>query len=234
MVTVRHTLLLVLMQQAGPSLGLSLRRFIQKVTLGGMIRSSNSSSSKPTTTPSVQGYIPDGLTPREYAQLKEKEAKREAKRDYGAWGPRFAASSEAPDGDWMTMPHLWTQGIPSNFGGTAKQQSAVQQKRRQQRNAQLVAFFLALTVVHTISWSVATAIVRQNTVKMLLLNRKHCLSWVAGNTLLAVLLTQGVAQRFLEAMHRRHLCSRRLTLIATCLVALLWNLTWNAFVFLPF
>lgn len=61
----------------------------------------------------VVGYVPDGLTPEQYAKIKKEELDKKKKMDYGAWGPRFSKSGR-PDGDWMVIPSLWTSGFASN------------------------------------------------------------------------------------------------------------------------
>jgi hypothetical protein len=55
-------------------------------------------------------YVPSGLTAEEYRQLKEKEAEKLRKMDFGAWGPRFKRSNR-PDGDWLLQPKLWRMGF---------------------------------------------------------------------------------------------------------------------------
>lgn len=61
------------------------------------------------------GYVPSGLTPQEYQKLKQKEAREQASKDFGAWGPRFHRSNR-PDGDWFLMKSLWTGGFDPNNG----------------------------------------------------------------------------------------------------------------------
>jgi hypothetical protein len=56
-----------------------------------------------------QPYVPSGMTLEEYQALKQKETLDESKKNYGAWGPRFARSSR-PEGDWMVLSRLWTHG----------------------------------------------------------------------------------------------------------------------------
>ena len=83
-----------------------------------------------TSTSSLQGssggkYVPDGLTPEEYSQIKKREQEKMAKMDFGAFGPRFRKSAP-PEGDWLLMRSLWTNGFASNnpsnragsFGGS--------------------------------------------------------------------------------------------------------------------
>ena len=55
-------------------------------------------------------YVPAGLSQEEYAKLKKKESDEISKKNFGAWGPRFK-QTDTPDGDWMVMPSLWTNGI---------------------------------------------------------------------------------------------------------------------------
>ncbi|KAL3939479.1 MAG: hypothetical protein SGBAC_005808 [Bacillariaceae sp.] len=68
----------------------------------------NNKNKNAPTSPATQ-YIPSGMTLKEYNQLKQTELDAESAKNYGAWGPRFARSSR-PNGDWMAMPQLWTQG----------------------------------------------------------------------------------------------------------------------------
>jgi len=55
-------------------------------------------------------YIPSGLSAEQYARIKKEEDDKRKKMDFAAWGPRFKRS-EAPIGDWMVMPSLWTNGF---------------------------------------------------------------------------------------------------------------------------
>ena len=63
-------------------------------------------------------YVPSGLSTEEYAKIKKKEADRLKKLNYGAWGPRFKRS-DVPDGDWMVMPSLWTNGFNAQPRGSS-------------------------------------------------------------------------------------------------------------------
>ena len=58
-------------------------------------------------------YVPDGLTPEEYSQIKKKEREKIAKMDFGAFGPRFRKDVR-PRGDWFLMSSLWTTGFQTN------------------------------------------------------------------------------------------------------------------------
>lgn len=55
-------------------------------------------------------YVPSGLTEEEYNRIKDTEAERVSKLNYGAWGPRFKPSG-TPNGDWFVVPQLWTSGF---------------------------------------------------------------------------------------------------------------------------
>ena len=63
--------------------------------------------------PQQSAYVPDGLSEKEYMDIKQKEADAQAKLNYGAWGPRFN-KSERPQGDWLLQPQLWTAGFSAN------------------------------------------------------------------------------------------------------------------------
>jgi hypothetical protein len=54
-------------------------------------------------------YVPSGMSREDYAKLRNDEIEKERRMNYGAWGPRFKRTG-APEGDWMTMPNLWTAG----------------------------------------------------------------------------------------------------------------------------
>eukprot|EP00320_Phaeocystis_rex_P022238 CAMPEP_0119069484 /NCGR_PEP_ID=MMETSP1178-20130426/19589_1 /TAXON_ID=33656 /ORGANISM="unid sp, Strain CCMP2000" /LENGTH=123 /DNA_ID=CAMNT_0007051253 /DNA_START=188 /DNA_END=559 /DNA_ORIENTATION=+ len=52
-------------------------------------------------------YVPDGLSPEQYAALKAKEQKKASEKNYGAWGPRFQPT-DAPF--WATEKFLTKSG----------------------------------------------------------------------------------------------------------------------------
>jgi hypothetical protein len=54
-------------------------------------------------------YIPTGLTEEQYAQIKLEDAAK-LQGDLGAWGPRWKKVSGDPQGNWFSMPGLWTGG----------------------------------------------------------------------------------------------------------------------------
>ena len=56
-----------------------------------------------------KSYIPTGLTEEQYAQIKLDDAAK-LEGDLGAWGPRWKKVSGDPQGNWFSMPGLWTGG----------------------------------------------------------------------------------------------------------------------------
>lgn len=64
-------------------------------------------------SPLFGGYVPDGLSPEEYAKIKREEAVRTKSMNFGKFGPRFLKSNR-PQGDWFLMPSLWTAGFDLN------------------------------------------------------------------------------------------------------------------------
>ena len=91
-------------------------RSVRTVNPSGMIPLAairvNGRNEKPGSElfPGKGPYIPSGLSQEEYFKIKKDEADRTKRMDFGAWGPRFKRT-ETPDGDWMVMPSLWTNGF---------------------------------------------------------------------------------------------------------------------------
>lgn len=54
-------------------------------------------------------YVPTGLTEEQYAQIKLADAAK-VQGDLGAWRPRWKKISGDPQGNWFSMPGLWTGG----------------------------------------------------------------------------------------------------------------------------
>ena len=75
-------------------------------------------------------YVPSGLTEKEWNEIKRKERQELEKKEFGAWGPRFARS-ERPDGDWMITPNLWTRGFNANNNGANLRQGSVNWKLKE-------------------------------------------------------------------------------------------------------
>ena len=100
-------------------------------------------------------YVPSGLSPDQYNQIKQEEAARLSKMDFGAWGPRFKRT-QAPDGDWMVQTSLWVRGFQYNGNNQqppTEQERARQTKQTRQLTAAKVAmssFLLAYLVLNVV------------------------------------------------------------------------------------
>jgi hypothetical protein len=68
-------------------------------------------------------YVPSGLNPEQYEKIKQIEAAKLARMNFGAWGPRFKPETQAPNGDWMVQTSLWVQGFQA--GGASGMASPV-------------------------------------------------------------------------------------------------------------
>lgn len=105
-------------------------------------------------TNNVKSYVPDGLTPEEYQKIKQQEAERLKKMNYGMFGPRFQPS-ERPDGDWFLTPSLWTTGFKSNPNREKDDMELKGGDRRLERvvnfgKKYLPVYFLGFTAVHVL------------------------------------------------------------------------------------
>lgn len=67
-------------------------------------------------------YVPSGLTKEQYAEIKQVERNDLKTKDFASWGPKFAKSTR-PDGDWMTLPSLWTGGFNGNQDKTGNRKN---------------------------------------------------------------------------------------------------------------
>lgn len=106
-------------------------------------------------------YVPSGLSREQYDQLKKEEADEIRKMDFGSWGPRFK-KGERPDGDWMVMPSLWTNGFnsqPLGVDGMPAETPTLGFLR-----SQLPAFVLGYITLHTLF--AASAIIRMSTLSV--------------------------------------------------------------------
>jgi hypothetical protein len=100
-----------------------------------------------------QAYIPDGLTAKEYAAIKQNEAKSKASKNFGAWGPRFQRT-DRPDGDWMVLPELWTSGAALPRPPSSSSVSSSKTKTRYWNFTDLYAFIMACMVLE-VAWTVS-------------------------------------------------------------------------------
>jgi hypothetical protein len=97
----------------------------QSSCLAAMMISSSGKEVQPGSDlfPGKSPYVPGGLSAEEYSKLKKDEANQLKKMNFGAWGPRFKRT-DAPDGDWMVMTNLWTNGFNSQREGVATGKSS--------------------------------------------------------------------------------------------------------------
>jgi hypothetical protein len=70
----------------------------------------NKSNIVNTQTKKSTSYIPTGLTEEQYRAIKEDDAAKFQNVDFGAWGPRWKKVDGDPQGNWFSMPGLWTGG----------------------------------------------------------------------------------------------------------------------------
>lgn len=90
-------------------------------------------------------YVPDGLTLAEYQQIKQKEADQLAKKNFGAFGPRWKRQSSADGTDWMLMPNLWTTGTPARLSYKTNVSPDVQSKTRRRFAATYLVSLMLVT-----------------------------------------------------------------------------------------
>ena len=99
-------------------------------------------------------YVPSGLSPEQYEQIKQDEAAKTRKMDFGAWGPRFQKSDAPPDGDWMVQTNLWVRGFAANGNdssgkiSTSADQDAP--RRRKQQLASLRTTLASMILVYSV------------------------------------------------------------------------------------
>lgn len=88
----------------------SMHRQQKSIVLTRQLAKNNNSENDMTSIQKPKQYVPDGLTLEEYQRIREKEENERLKMNFGAFGPRFAQSARPPQGDWMLMRRLWTDG----------------------------------------------------------------------------------------------------------------------------
>lgn len=179
--------------------------------------------------PAEGAYIPSGLSREQYTKLKKKEADEIRKMDFGSWGPRFKRS-DAPDGDWMVIPSLWTNG----FNAQPRQSGGQPGKPIFGPVAQLAsflrfhtpAFLLGYMLIHSILAAsalyrtpvlvykkVPATILRASLATSSPLSVMSLLRTQGIKSLVAVLLTPAM-HSVLEFINRRRLWSRRRVVIS--------------------
>lgn len=193
------------------------------------------------------GYIPDGLSPEEYQKIKDDEAAKLSRMDFGAFGPRFKRSGR-PSDDWMVMPKLWTSGFsvasPSGgSGGTETDSSAKSRMKTLLLQSGAFArtccppFMLALICLDCATSALALIrvskkVVSLGTVLMSALLRRKVLTFAAWKVvLLEVVLAVGLTRptkQYLEYASRRRLWTQRKTWLATAGAVLCSMTFWAA------
>jgi hypothetical protein len=190
-------------------------------------------------------YVPDGLTVEEYQSIKKKEKDKVSKMNFGAWGPRFAPSSQ-PQGDWMSMRRLWTQGAVDGPTATENGIDLPRQTTRWRNCLQswIPAILLSLVLIDAITTSVAmwkaTELTMKRALSMIMFKttlfwrKKLSLTtsvykWHVFRFLLANITLSSILQKcYFEPLNRYRLWSKRKTLVTTSFATIgilgLWGL----------
>ncbi|CAB9528446.1 expressed unknown protein [Seminavis robusta] len=180
-------------------------------------------------------YVPSGMSPEQYAQIKKTEAAKAASMDFGAWGPRFKQTA-APGGDWMVNTNLWVKGFQQQRDVALLSQDDVERQETRQRQwnavkSTLPSLFLAYLMVDILLISLASVRSTQQVVWSVLLAQQGILQAARQHTtvvfgklhvLVLKLSLTAVATPFLhkyrDIANRRWLWSPR-KIVATPLLA---------------
>jgi len=81
--------------------------------LGGRRKRDAAAEEAPAPAEPRQGYVPDGLTAAQFAEVQAKDRARTAGKDLGAWGSKVGGASGPQRGDIMSQPTIWTN--PAKF-----------------------------------------------------------------------------------------------------------------------
>ena len=196
-------------------------------------------------------YVPSGMTPEQYTKIKKAEKEKEAKLDFGMWGPRFQ-QIEQPTDDWMVMPRLWTTGFQSNgatsAGGLGNGKTVASPpprpvKRRVlgfiQKNgpAYLMAYLLLDTMVSAFAMLRASQLTIASTsmlvVRVLTRRKHHALLFVKTMGTVAVAKTMASAlmvptvNKYIERANRKWLWTPKRTIVTTVAAAMGGLLAWG-------
>ena len=195
-------------------------------------------------------YVPDGLTENEYSKIKQKEIERLKKMNYGAWGPRFKRTG-VPDGDWMVMPSLWTNGFNAQpRGAAASRQQRLSVLRapvlvaarvtalfRKSLPAFLLSFILIDTFTTAMSLYAEANLTTHRTLMILLkIPAMKAQNWISDpvtrirttQKLATILLAAPVMSGVLERLNRRRLWSNRRSLATAAALALSVITIWTS------
>jgi len=177
-------------------------------------------------------YVPSGLSQEEYSKIKKKEEAELAKMNFGAWGPRFKRT-DRPDGDWMVMPSLWTNGFNAQPRGGDSASDASSGRCQRSLLVGAISFFrkrfpallLSFIAVDSLTTAISMAKVEKLSAKQALLmilraptkgaititiipSAFRVLTFKFG----AVALISPVMNRLLDFFNRRRLWSNRRTI----------------------
>lgn len=183
-------------------------------------------------------YIPSGLSEDEYKTIKQKEEETRRKMNFGAWGPRFK-QTEVPDGDWMVMPRLWTNGFdtrPTGASGGVEGAGLPLGGFLRDRGPGLVLAFWASSWLWTVAALVKATFqgrppttvpaVLQLVGRGLLLGLPQPLAWkplaiTALYRLVCLVGLQAPANQFVVAVNRQKLWAPRRILLVSTILSLL-------------
>jgi hypothetical protein len=186
-------------------------------------------------------YVPSGLSDAEYQKLKKDEAAKLKSMKYGAWGPRFKPS-DAPGGDWMVVPRLWTNGFsvqessgPSRGGNPDKNSMGrLAMFLRKNGPGFLMAFILVDAMTTAVAMYKATELSLRQAIAMILkfglFKRKsfYAMSFVkthAAKITAAMVLTP-IMCLIIEWMNRRKLWMTRRTILTEVVGAFGFLMIW--------
>ncbi len=191
----------------------------------------------------AKGYVPSGLTEEEYKKIKQKEAEELSKKNFGAFGPRFL-QTERPDGDWMILPSLWTQGFRSSPNPSIANENRENDKKgitSTQKLGQIIrrtspTLLTSFILIENMIAMIAVTIKGPPKVSLFLSlvtmsQKKMLLSWV-GNPIINLTKVFGVFGlhrllcNFIEHANRRWLWSYRRTLTAISLSGMSLMVVW--------
>lgn len=192
--------------------------------------------------PSEGSYVPSGLSREQYSKLKKKEADDLRKMDFGSWGPRFKRGS-APDGDWMVMPSLWTNGFnaqPEMANGQPYSSFGPLQRVAMFLRSNFPGFSMGYLLLHSIFAALAlyktpaltftrsTMIaLKGSTLNSVPLPMSSLLK-IHGLRSIFGVLALPLMNRIVEVANRRHLWSRRKVVWSTILSSIGVLFFWTA------
>jgi hypothetical protein len=188
-------------------------------------------------------YVPSGLSEEEFQKVKKKEEEQLKAMNFGAWGPRFKRS-DTPDGDWMVMPSLWTNGVNARARGNQLPNASSGRNPlarlavflKENTPAFILGYILIDVLVTALAMWRATELSMRQAMWMIL---KFALFKRKSFFLMTFMKTQAVKitiasamtpvmNRFLERMNRRKLWMKRRTVVVSVGAAVGALILWAA------